>query len=187
MSNILVVTGSARKGRVADIVLAHVNSELESRDDITVTVADLKEINLPFFDYEHVPASPDFKPTNESVLAWTKLVDAADGLILLVPEYNHSLSAIQKNALDWIYSEWNEKPVSIVGYGWSGASLANITLKAVLGNLKTKTLPTSTHLHFMKDINPDGSILDEAAVAEAIKETVDELASELALEPQLTA
>ncbi|MEP6710526.1 MAG: NAD(P)H-dependent oxidoreductase [Candidatus Saccharibacteria bacterium] len=186
MSNILVVTGSARKGRIADTILEHVQSELKAHAKLNVTVADLKEINLPFFDGEHVPMSPDFKPTNENVLAWTKLVDEADGVILVMPEYNHSMTAIQKNALDWIYKEWNGKPLSIIGYGWSGASLAHVTAKEVLSNLKTKTLPTSAHLHFMKQINTDGSIIDEAGVSEAIKLTVDELVGELAAEPQLT-
>jgi len=186
MSNILVVTGSARKGRVADSILAHVSSELEGRDDITVTIADLKEINLPFFDDQHAPASPDFKSSNVVVEAWTKLVAEADGVVLVMPEYNHSMSAIQKNALDWIHAEWIGKPVSIVGYGWSGGSLALITAKAVLGNLKAKMQPTPALLGFMKDINPDGSILDEAAVNAAIRATVDELVNEVALEPQLT-
>lgn len=180
MSNILVVTGSARKGRVADSVLVLVKGELENRKDTTVTVADLKGIDLPFFDSENIPASPDFAPTDVRVLAWTKLVDEADGVILLMPEYNHSMSALQKNAIDWIYTEWNDKPVSIVGYGWSGGSLALITAQAVLGNVKANLLPTSAHLRFMKQLNVDGSIIDDETIAEHITPTIDELLSVVA-------
>jgi NAD(P)H-dependent FMN reductase len=176
--NILVVTGSVRKGRVADSILELVKKEVEGRD-VTLTIADVKELDLPFFDYEHAPASPDFNPTNEKVVAWTKLVEAADGVILLTPEYNHSLSSVQKNAIDWIYSQWQDKPVSVVGYGWSGASLAIDDLTKVLGNVKAKQLPTTTNLLFMKSINPDGSVIDEAGVADSIKQTVGELEAAL--------
>ena len=183
MSNILIVTGSARKGRVSDSIVPLVTSELNQREDVTVSVANLKELNLPFFDDENTPATPDYKSTNENVAAWTNLVDKADGVIFLMPEYNHSLSAIQKNAIDWIFAQWNNKPVSVVGYGWGGASFAHITLKEVLTHIKANLLPTSTHLHFMKNINPDGSVIDEADTAEQLKLTVDELLSEAAAQP----
>lgn len=177
--NILVVTGSIRKGRVADTILEHVKNEVTKHDDLALTVADLKDLDLPFFDSEDVPMSPAFKPTNEKVLAWTKLVGDTDGVILLTPEYNHSLSAVQKNAIDWIYTEWVDKPVSAIGYGWSGGSLALGVLKEVLGNVKAKQLPTVSSLRFMKDINPDGTILDTDTVDAAIKATIDELENEL--------
>jgi NAD(P)H-dependent FMN reductase len=183
MSKILIVTGSARKGRVADSILPLVTNELAKREDVAVTVADLKELNLPFFDDENAPASPAFSPTDERVAAWTKLVGDADGVILLMPEYNHTLTAIQKNALDWVYAEWNSKPVSVVGYGWSGASLALVTLKEVASNLKLNLLPTATQLRFMQHINPDGSVITADAVAEQINLTVDELLSAVATQP----
>jgi NAD(P)H-dependent FMN reductase len=183
MSKILIVTGSARKGRVADSIVPLVADELASREDVTVSVANLKELDLPFFDDENTPATPGYKATDERVEAWTKLVDEADGIVILMPEYNHTLSAIQKNALDWVYAEWDNKPVSVVGYGWGGASLALVTLKEVLGHLKANLLPTATHLYFMKSINPDGSVVDESDVSEQIKATVDELLGEASAEP----
>jgi len=173
--NILIVTGSVRKGRVADKVLELVKNEVEKHEDLSVTIADVKELDLPFFDHEHAPASPDFNPDNEKVVAWTKLVEAADGVVLLTPEYNHSMSSVQKNAIDWIFSQWKDKPVSVVGYGWSGASLAIDDLTKVLGNLQAKQLPTTTNLQFMKNINPDGTVTDEAGVSESLKNTIDEL------------
>lgn len=175
MSKILIVTGSARKGRVADSIVPLVTNELTNREDVTVTVADLKELDLPFFDDENAPAAPNFQPSDERVRTWTQLVAEADGIVLLMPEYNHTMTAIQKNALDWVYAEWDNKPISVVGYGWSGASLALITLKEVLSHLKARLLPTVTHLNFMQNINPDGSVIAVDEVAEQIKLTVDEL------------
>jgi len=177
VADILVVVSSARPTRAANNILASVQKNFEGRSDITVTVADLKEIGLPFFDSPVIPASEDFHPQNEAVLAWTKMVAEADGVLFLTPEYNHSMNAIQKNAIDWIYKEWTDKPVAIVGYGWSGASQSIKTARQVFDDSKIETavLPTPAMLGFMKEINVDGTPVDETAVQAAITTTVDEL------------
>lgn len=176
MANILVVLGSARKGRVADKVLTYIQAEAEKREDVTLTIADLKELNLPFFDNEQAPASPDYTITNPAVASWRDLVVAADSVLFITPEYNHTLSAIQKNAIDSLASEWIEKPVSAVAYGWSGGSLSVATLQEVLGNHLKADLKTSiAQLAFMKDLNPDGSLLDETSVAAQISVTINDL------------
>jgi NAD(P)H-dependent FMN reductase len=175
MSNILVVIGSARKGRVADKVLEYIKSDLEKRDDVTYTVADLKEANLPFFENEHSPTSPDYVITDPQVVTWSKQVQAADSVLFITPEYNHTLSAIQKNAIDSLGSDWVEKPVSAVAYGWSGGSLAVLTLREVLENVKADVKHGIAQLGFMKDLNPDGTLLDEASVSEQIATAIDEI------------
>lgn len=176
MSNILVVLGSARKGRVADKVLEYVKAEAAKRDTVDLTIADLKELNLPFFDNENAPVSPEYTITDPRVQTWSDLVKAADGVLFITPEYNHTLSAIQKNALDSLGADWVEKPVTAVAYGWSGGSLAVGTLREVLSNLKADTKQNIAQLGFMKDLNPDGSLLDEANVTAQIAATFDELA-----------
>ena len=175
MSNVLLVIGSARPGRVADKVLGYVQEELAKRDDATATVADLVEVNLPFFNNENSPLSPDYTITDPQVAAWSELVKAADSVLFITPEYNHTLTAIQKNALDSLGADWAEKPVTAVAYGWSGGSLAVATLREVLGNLKTDTKQTFSQLGFMKDLNPDGTLLDEANVRAQIAATIDEI------------
>ena len=175
MSNILVVIGSARKGRVADKVLEYIQADAARRDNATITVADLKELNLPFFDNEQSPQSPDYTITDPQVAAWSEMVKAADSVVFITPEYNHTLSAIQKNALDSLGADWIEKPVTAVAYGWSGGSLAVLTLREVLENLKADTKHNIAQLGFMKDLNPDGSLLDEANVAAQIAAAIDEI------------
>ena len=175
MSNILVVIGSARKGRVADKVLEYVKSDLEARENIAYNVADLKEVNLPFFDNENSPTSPGYTITDPQVIAWSKMVQAADSVLFITPEYNHTLSAIQKNALDSLGPDWVEKPVTAVAYGWSGGSLAVLTLREVLENLKADHKHSMAQLGFMKDLNPDGSLLDEANVKAQIAAAIDEI------------
>jgi NAD(P)H-dependent FMN reductase len=176
MSNVLVVLSSARKGRVADKVFEYVKKDLEARDDINIIKADLKEINLPFFAHELAPASPDYVPTDPAVIAWGKLVSEADAIVWLTPEYNHTVNAIQKNAIDSLKAEWEGKPVVIIGYGWTGASLSLVTLNEVLPFLKADLKPNAAHLSFMKEINTDGTLIDEASVTTKIKTAIDEIA-----------
>lgn len=182
MSKILVVIGSARPGRVADKVLGYIQEELITREGQEVIVADLAELNLPFFNNENSPLSPDYIITEPQVAAWSELVKASDSVIFITPEYNHTLTAIQKNALDSLGTDWFQKPATAVAYGWSGGSLAVLTLREVLKNLKADTKHSIAQLTFAKDLNPDGSILDEANVKAQITAAIDEI---IVKEPQL--
>jgi NAD(P)H-dependent FMN reductase len=176
MSNVLVVLSSVRKGRAADNIFDLVKKDLDARDGVHIVVADLKEINLPFFAHELTPASPDYIPTDPAVIEWGKLVTDADAIVWLTPEYNHSLNAVQKNAIDSLKNEWIDKPITIVGYGWSGGSLSIAALDHILPWLKADYKHNPAELAFMKDINPDGTIIDEASVTAQIKATIDEIA-----------
>jgi len=176
MSKILLVIGSARPGRVADKVLSYIQDDLATRSDVEATVADLAELNLPFFNNENAPISPEYVITDPQVAAWSELVKANDSVVFITPEYNHSLSALQKNAIDSLGADWAEKPMTAVAYGWSGGSLAVVNLREVLGNVKADTKQNIAQLAFMKDLNPDGSLLDEANVKAQIAAAIDEIA-----------
>jgi NAD(P)H-dependent FMN reductase len=176
MSKILIVIGSARTGRVADKVLSYVQDVLAERSDVEATVADLAVLNLPFFDNENSPLSPDYVITDPNVEAWSQMVQANDSVLFITPEYNHSVSAIQKNALDSLGADWANKPATAVAYGWSGGSLAVANLREILSNLKADVKIDMAQLAFMKDLNPDGSLLDEANVKAQIVATINEIA-----------
>lgn len=176
MADILVVTGSVRPGSINEKVVPLVVRQLEEKG-ANVTVADLKEIDLPFFDSPLAPSNPEFAPTDERVLRWTDMVRTADGVVLVTPEYNHTMSPVQLNAVDWIGKEWQEKPVSLIGYGWtSGANQAHATAREALAvNLKARVGDTQANLFISKDIGTDGSILDETNVNGQISAALDEL------------
>jgi len=175
MTKILLVIGSARPGRVADKVLAYIQKDISSRPDITATVADLKDIDLPFFNDEHIPSDPNYVQSNEKVKVWGNLVAAADAVLFITPEYNHTLSAIQKNAIDWLYAEWQDKPVTAVAYGWSGGSRSIATLRESLPVVKADVKVNMAELAFMKTINLDGTPIDEPAIMNKIAATIDEI------------
>lgn len=176
MATILVVTGSVRPNSVNEKIVPLVTAELE-KQGATVAIADLKEINLPFYDAPFPPTAPEFEPTNDAARHWTQLVADADGVVFVTPEYNHTLSPVQLNAIDWIGKEWAGKPVALIGYGWtSGAGQAHATAREALAvNLKAKVGDNQANLFFMKDLNPDGTVADQETVNGKIANSISEL------------
>ena len=59
-----------------------------------------------------------------------------DGFVIVTPEYNHSTSGVLKNAIDYLYAEWNNKAVGFVSYGAVGGARAAEHLRLVAGELQ---------------------------------------------------
>jgi NAD(P)H-dependent FMN reductase len=173
MPHILVVTGSIRPNNVNQKVVPLVVAELEAQG-ADVTIADLGVLNLPFFDDPHPPTSPDFAPTHETVLTWTEQVKNADGVVFVAPEYNHTLSPIQINAVDWIGKEWADKPIGLIGYGWTsgGAQALDAAREALAVVLSARVAETQAALYFGKHLGPDGTVADEAVVSKEIQSVI---------------
>lgn len=179
MSNILIVTGSVRPNSVNEKVVPLVAAEVEAQG-ANVVVGDLKAIDLPFFDGPMSPLSPEFEPTNEAAKTWTQLVVDADGIVFVTPEYNHTLTPVQLNAIDWIGKEWADKPVALVGYGWGGALQAHATAREALSvNLKAKIGDDQANLFFTKDLGTDGAVLDAESVQKKIASAIEELLAQI--------
>jgi NAD(P)H-dependent FMN reductase len=176
MTSVLVVTGSIRPNSINQKMVPVV-AELAKAKGLEVTIADLGELNLPFYDNPLPPTSPDFVTDNADVLKWTDMVREADGVILVTPEYNHTMTPIQLNAVDWIGKEWNDKPIALVGYGWrSGAQQAHAAAREALAvNLKARVGDEQTNLLVTRELNPDGTIADQEATEKKINATIDEL------------
>lgn len=175
MKKVLLVLSSVREGRVADKILDQVKAEISNYPEIEVSVADFKQTPLPLLDAPQSPASEGFSPENENVQEWTKMVEEADSVVFLVAEYNYSFTAVLKNAIDWIFKPWNDKPVAYISYGWAGGTRATKHLRDVMGStLAAKSLETEANLYFTKDIEIDGSAINESA-KEAINSVLKSL------------
>lgn len=174
MKKLLIVSSSVRPNRVADKVLAEVNKQLESFAEFEADVFDFRERPLPFFDSEYSTSAPEFAPTDDNVKAWTAAVKEADAVIILAAEYNHTYTAVIKNAIDWVTgADWENKPVAFVGYGWVGGARATTQLRSLLtGFLKANPIETEANLHFTKELDLDGSVIDAASTAKAINDVL---------------
>jgi NAD(P)H-dependent FMN reductase len=131
MSKVLVIVGSTRPGRAADLVAPWVISRAREHEGFDVEVADLRDWPLPIFA-EHAGTIGDINDPTYSepiVLAWNKKVKEADAYIVITPEYNHSIPAVLKNAIDtvWLSFGFRNKPVAAIGYSGSvGAGIRAI-------------------------------------------------------------
>ncbi|MES2987505.1 MAG: NAD(P)H-dependent oxidoreductase [Pseudomonadota bacterium] len=141
---ILVILGSVREGRMAGPVGRWVMAQAEDRDALDCELIDLKEWDLPFYAFPDSPAKGNYQDPLQR--RWAEKVGSADGYILICPEYNHGPPAVLKNALDFVYAEWNRKPVAFVGYGGNGAARSIELLTCVTRELQLAPLEASTHI-----------------------------------------
>lgn len=175
MKKVLIITGSARPNSVNKVMVEEVRKNLSKRPDVSVEVADLSQLDLPFMDAPMPPSAQGFELTHESTKQWSKLVQDADAVVFVVPEYNHNLSGIQKNAIDWLYNEWNEKPAAFVGYGAYAAKHSYAAFQEINTVIKLALGETMTGIRLGDEIGYDGVVTNEVGVQEKLDATINEL------------
>lgn len=118
MIAISVIIGSTRQGRLSEKPAQWIFQHLTNRGGVDARLLDLRDYPMPFFDQAVPPASRTRAPyEHEVVKRWTAEIARSDGFVFVTPEYNSSPPAVLKNALDWVYPEWNRKPAGFVSYG----------------------------------------------------------------------
>ena len=118
MMTISVIVGSTRQGRFSEKPAQWILHQLRKREGIEARLLDLRNLPMPFFDQPMPPAMPGRPPYEHDVVKkWTAQIAASDAFIFVTPEYNYGTSAVLKNAIDWVYPEWNRKAAAFVSYG----------------------------------------------------------------------
>jgi NAD(P)H-dependent FMN reductase len=146
MSKIAVILGSTRPKRFGEKPARWIFDELRKRPGVEAELLDLREFPLPFFDEPKSPAYADGNFGPDIVQRWTKKIRDADGFIITAAEYNRGYTAVLKNAIDWVYREWNNKPVGFVGYGGVGGARAIEQLRLVAIELQMAPIRQGVHL-----------------------------------------
>lgn len=175
MKQLRIVVSSTRPGRIGPKVAEWVAAQAPA-DEWEVELLDLS--SLPFFDEEDMPKNGNYaKPHTKE---WASQVFESDAIVVVTPQYNRSFPAPIKNAIDYLFAEWDAKPIALVGYGWTGASDATADLTKVLGHVKADVVG-STGLVFTKDVSPEGELdvtaerqAELTALLEALAAKVDE-------------
>jgi NAD(P)H-dependent FMN reductase len=159
-----VVIASTRPTRIGHHVAEWVLDRVP--DDLDVTVHDLRELDLPFLDEPGQPADGNY--AHDHTRRWSAAMLATDALVLVMPEYNRGYNAALKNAIDYLYAEWEGLPVACVGYGWHGASYAKSALRQTLERVKMVVVD-GPGLSFEDTLTLDGVVgagpEEEAALA----------------------
>jgi NAD(P)H-dependent FMN reductase len=178
-TTISIIIGSVRTGRFADRPARWIAGHLEKRTGVDVRLLDLRDFHLPFFDAAVPPAMPGRGPyDNPEVSRWTSEIDRSDGFVFVTPEYNYGPSAVLKNAIDWVYPEWNRKPAAFVSYGSVGGARAVQQLREISVELQmvpsrfSVSIPASVHRRHFIGGDVDAGLAELDATAKAL---VDDL------------
>jgi len=144
--NIFVILGSTRTNRFSEKPGAYIFDELKKREGVRAELIDLRDWPLPFYDEAESPSYLKGRYTNELAKKWAAKIAEADGFIIILPEYNHGYPAVLKNALDWVYSEWNNKPVAFVGYGSALGARSMEQMRQVAVELQMVPVRNAIHI-----------------------------------------
>ena len=147
MTTISVIVGSTRQGRFSEKPAQWILQHLQKRDGIEARLLDLRDFPMPFFDQAAPPAMPGRAPYgNEVVKRWTSAIAASDGFVFVTPEYNFGPSAVLKNAIDWVYPEWNRKAAAFVSYGGAAGARSVQQLRETAIELQLAPVRSSVHI-----------------------------------------
>ena len=134
MIKIAIIVGSTRPGRKAPAVAQWVYDAASQRTDASFEIVDLLAYDLPLLDEPMPPAMGKY--TKPHTMAWSAKIAAFDGYVFVTPEYNHGPSGALKNAIDFLYREWNNKAAGFVAYGSAGGTRAVEQLRLIMAELQ---------------------------------------------------
>ena len=180
LPKIALIIGSTRTTRFADLPAQWMLAQAQARTDMTVEMVDLRDYNLSFFNEM---ASNAYMPSADAgAVAWQKKMAEFDGYIFVVAEYNHSITAALKNALDQAYVEWAHKPMAAIAYGSMGGARALEHLRCIAVELQMVPVRNAVHIgggdfwRVHPGMGGSGKIADiEAALLPSAKLTLDDI------------
>jgi NAD(P)H-dependent FMN reductase len=140
---IALIIGSTRPTRFADKPAQWMLKQAQGRDDMDVEVVDLADFPLPFF--AEVASNLRVPSTDPQAIRWQQTIASFDGFIFVVPEYNHSIPGVLKNALDQAYVEWVRKPFTAIAYGSAGGARALEHLRTI--GIELQMVPVRSAIH----------------------------------------
>jgi NAD(P)H-dependent FMN reductase len=179
---LMVLVASTRPQRAGEPVSQWVMEHANARRDIEATCIDLKDLDLPLLDE---PEHPRFgRYHHDHTKRWSKLVDAADAFIYVMPEYNHGYTAPLKNAIDYLHREWADKPVGFASYGGVAAGTRAVQLiKPVLTCLGMLPLTAQVAIPMVANHIDDGRFASTKELDEAVEVMLDQLVAHAGAPP----
>lgn len=173
-----IITGTVRSTGTGEALAKNITAILDKRSDIITEIVDLKTYALPFYVNEIAPASRTEDITDPILKRWSDTIKKFDGYIIISPEYNSGYPASLKNALDSLYTEWNNKPVALVGY--SGGTSGGTAMLAQLRQIVTafKMIPIATDIKIpqsWKALHKDGKLVDALRIERELMLAIDQL------------
>lgn len=168
--NIGIILGSTRPGRRGEQVARWVLEQASKRDDATYALIDLADFALPHLDEVMPPSMGNY--ANDHTKAWAAEIAKYDGFVFVTPEYNHSTSGALKNAIDYLYAEWNNKAVGFVSYGVQGGTRAVEHLRLIAGELQIADVRAQVAFSLVTDFEAFTTLKPEQPYQESVLTTM---------------
>jgi NAD(P)H-dependent FMN reductase len=166
-----IIIASTRPGRVGLPVGLWFADWAREHSRFEVEVVDLAKLNLPFMDEPKHPRLRQY--VHQHTKDWSATVESADAFVFVTPEYNHSMNAPLKNALDYLNQEWQNKPVGFVSYGGvSGGTRAVQVIKPVVAALKMMAIPEAVNIPFVNQFLNDEKQFEPNEITEKAATTM---------------
>ena len=174
-----VVVASSRPSRICPGIASWIQRALQDalgaeRSDAAIRYEsiDLAEIDLPFLDEPIIPALGRYQ--HDHTKAWSELVDGYHGFLFVLPQYNWGYPATLKNALDFLYREWTNKPATYATYGNRGGPLAAQQIHQVLNGLHMRLLDDHLEITItFDDFTEEGQVKDLDAVLTPYRDRIN--------------
>jgi NAD(P)H-dependent FMN reductase len=173
MLRIAIILGSTRPGRKGEAVARWVLDYARTRNDADYELVDIAAFDLPLLD-EPIPPS-QHKYSKEHTKRWAEKIASFDGFVFVTPEYNHSTSAALKNALDFLYAEWNNKAAGFVSYGSAGGTRAVEHLRGIMAELQIADVRSQVALSLFTDFEKFSTFKPQALHQNSLKAMFDQL------------
>jgi NAD(P)H-dependent FMN reductase len=173
VTKIAIILGSTRPGRNGEAVANWVYDIAKQRSDAEYELVDLADYNLPHLDEAAPPSMGQYSQPH--TLAWAEKIRSFDGFVFVTPEYNHSTSGALKNAIDFLYAEWNNKAAGFVSYGANGGTRAVEHLRLIVGELQIADVRAQVALSLMTDFVNFSQFTPAAFQTEAVGTVLDQV------------
>jgi NAD(P)H-dependent FMN reductase len=144
-----IILGSTRPNRIGEGVARWVHELARKRSDAEFELVDIKDFELPLLD-EPIPPSQG-KYSKEHTKRWAAKIASFDAFVFVTPEYNHSTSGALKNAIDFLYAEWNNKAAGFVSYGSASGVRAVEHLRLIMAELQIADVRAQVMLSLFTD------------------------------------
>jgi NAD(P)H-dependent FMN reductase len=149
MIRIAVIIGSTRPNRNGEAVAKWVYEIAKKRTDAEFELVDLLKFNLPLLDEPYPPAYQKY--TKQHTKDWSAKIASFDAFVFVAPEYNHGVSGALKNAIDFLYTEWNNKAAGFVSYGNVGGARSVEHLRLIMAELQVADVREQVTLSIFTD------------------------------------
>jgi NAD(P)H-dependent FMN reductase len=149
VTRIAIILGSTRPNRNGEQVAKWVLDIAARRGDADFELVDLRDYPLPHLDEPMPPSFGHYQ--QDHTKQWATKIASFDGFVIVTPEYNHGTSGVLKNAIDYLYAEWNNKAVGFVSYGGAGGARAAEHLRLVAGELQMADVRQQVVLSLMTE------------------------------------